>query len=59
MLKGSNDGTNFFTLKDMDGNDVSVTAEGAGSIRDLPLYIKPTSSGGGGTQSVTVLLFAK
>lgn len=59
VLKGSFDGTNYFTLEDMDGADVSVTAEGHGSLRDLPLFVKPTSSGGGGTQSVTVLLFAK
>ncbi len=56
VLKGSIDGTNYFTLKDMDGNDVSVTAAASGSIRDLPLA--PTSSGGSG-QTTTVLLFAK
>jgi hypothetical protein len=59
VLEGSLDGTNYFTLKDMDGADISVTAAAAGSIRDLPPHIRPSTSGGGGTQSITVLLFAK
>lgn len=53
-MKGSNDGANWHTLKDSAGDDVALTAAGMVSLSDLPLYIKPTTAGGGGTQDLDI-----
>jgi hypothetical protein len=45
-LQVSNDGTNFVTLKDGIGEDISFTAAGMAEFSTAALYIKPTSSGG-------------
>lgn len=45
-LEASNDGTNFVTLKDVFGTDVSVTAAGMHEISTGALYLRPGISGG-------------
>jgi hypothetical protein len=54
IIQGSNDGTNWHTVKDVLGVAVSLTAAGMVSLSDLPLYIRPSTSGGGGTQDIDV-----
>lgn len=44
-LAGSNDGTNFVTLKDTAGNDISLTAAGLVDFSTAALYIKPVEAG--------------
>lgn len=44
-LAGSNDGTNFVTLKDISGSDISLTAAGVVDFRTAVLYIKPVEAG--------------
>ena len=58
LIQGSNDGTNYVTLTDPQGNALSFTTAGLEQIEEATRYIKPTSSGGDGTQSVTVTIFA-
>jgi hypothetical protein len=56
-LQGSNDGTNFVTLKDSAGTAISVTAAGMAEFSTAALYLKPTSSGGTADNvTVTVIL---
>ena len=41
VLQGSNDGTNYFTLKDTAGNDISMTAAGGADFSVGCLQIRP------------------
>ncbi len=45
-LQVSNDGTNYVTLKDSAGTDISLTSAGMREFSTAALYLKPTSSGG-------------
>lgn len=55
-LRGSNDGTNYFTLKDLQGNDISFTATGAAEFSTSAAYISPASSGGSGDDVDVILV---
>lgn len=44
-LAGSNDGTNFVTLKDTRGTDISMTAAGLVDFSTAAKYIKPVEAG--------------
>lgn len=56
-LTGSNDGTNFVTLTDQVGTDISVTVAGLIEFSTACRYIKPGISGGtGDAVDVTVVL---
>jgi hypothetical protein len=56
-LQVSNDGTNYVTLKDSAGIDISLTAAGMSEFSTAALYLKPTSTGGTSDNvTVTVIL---
>ena len=57
VLQGSNDGTNWHTLNDPLGTDISATANALFQILECTRYIRPSGSGGGGSSSVTVTVF--
>lgn len=59
ILQGSNDGTNWKTLTDPQGNAISTATSLIEQIMELTRYVRPSSSGGGGSQSMTVTLFLK
>ncbi len=46
VLQGSNDGTNWATLKDRTGTAISATAAGMFDIETGALQIRPSTSGG-------------
>lgn len=48
-FQGSNDGTNWVGLVDPGGTAIALTAAGLASVRDIPRYVRPTTSGGTGT----------
>jgi hypothetical protein len=48
IMQGSNDGTNWFTLKDLTGTNVSATAAGAFEFTTSAVYIRASASGGTG-----------
>lgn len=52
VIQGSNDGTNFFTLNDLQGSALSFTAAGLKGIAEAVRYIRPSTSGGGSSQSL-------
>lgn len=56
VMQGSNDGTNWFTLKDMSGNDVSLTAAGLVDFSTAAQYIRPSA---GAVTDVDVILSVK
>jgi hypothetical protein len=58
VMKGSNDGITFETLTDPQGNDISKTAVDLEQITEATRHIQPTFSGGGGSQSISVTIFA-
>lgn len=59
VVQGSNDGTNWATLTDPQGNALSKTADFIEMISELTRYIRVSTSGGNGTQSLTATLLLK
>lgn len=59
VLQGSNDNTNWATLTDPQGSNLSFTAAGLKAVGPATLYVRPAVTGGDGTTSLTVTLFAK
>lgn len=57
-FQGSNNGTDWATLHDPQGNDLAFTSVGIKAISEATYYVRPIVSGGAGT-SFTVILFAK
>ena len=50
VIQGSNDGTNWFTLTNPNNDDLSFTVgDQLEAILENPLYIRPSTSGGTGT----------
>jgi hypothetical protein len=48
VLEGSNDGTNWVTLTDPQGNDVSFTAAGIEQVQEITRYMRPNCTAGDG-----------
>lgn len=60
IIQGSNDGTNWFTLNDPQGNALSIAAAGKiEALLEAPRYVRPSGSGGGGSSSLLVIIFAR
>ncbi len=58
VLEGSNDGTNYHTLTNPEGVALSFTAAAISLVTEVPLWIKPATSGGSGT-SLNVYVLAR
>ena len=57
ILQGSNDGTNYVTIKDVDGVAVSLTAAGAQEFSSSMLHYRASTSGGSSSDvDVTLIL---
>ena len=59
VLQGSNDGTNWVTLSDLLGTAISFTAAGYAELGTAMAYIRPSTSGGDGTQDIDCILVAR
>lgn len=59
LLEGSNDGTNWATLTDPQGNPLSFTAAKIEQIMEATLHVRPRVSGGDGTTSLTAIVLMK
>lgn len=59
ILEGSNDGTNWFTLTDGQGNSISFTASGGEMVAENCLHYRPRLSTGGSGADWTVLLLSR
>lgn len=58
VFQGSNDGTNWVTLADPQGNTLSKTSASIEAVLELTRYVRPVTSGGTGT-AVDVILLMK
>ena len=58
VIEGSNDGTNYFTLNDLQATALSFTSARLEGISEMPLYIRPRVTAGDGTTSLNVYLVA-
>ncbi len=59
VLQGSNDGTTYATLKDLQGNNLSFTSAGYAEFTSGAAFIKPSISGGtGDSLTITVTHWA-
>lgn len=59
VVQGSNDGTNFETLRDPSSTSLSLTSAGIHGILEMTGLIQPQVSGGDGTTSLTVTMFMR
>lgn len=60
VFQGSNDGTNWFSLTDPQGNAISKTSAAIEAISELTRYVRPSISGSAnGSTSINVHMFAK
>jgi len=58
-LQGSNDGTNWFSITDPQGNAITKTAAAMELVVETPRYMRPIVTAGDGTTSLTVQLFCR
>lgn len=58
VFQGSNDGSNYETLTDPQGNLLSWTSGGIKQVLQLTRYVQPVTTGGGGS-SINVNLLLK
>lgn len=56
VIQGSNDGTNYATLTDPQGNAISFTATGLEQITEYTRLIRPSTSGGSGDIDVYLVV---
>lgn len=59
LIEGSNDGSNWATLNDAQGNALSITTAKIEEVSAVVRYIRPRISAGDGTTSLTVVLCAR
>jgi hypothetical protein len=59
ILQGSNNGTDWVTLADGQGNAISKTAAAIEQIAEFTRYIRPNTSGGGGGVVIAVTVFGR
>lgn len=59
VIEGSNDGTNYVTLTDPQGNALSKTAAAIEAVSELTRYIRPHVTAGDGTTALTVCLLLR
>jgi hypothetical protein len=55
-IEGSNDGTNFQTLDDFQGNELSFASADLENIAQAVYYLRPLLTGGDGTTDIDVSL---
>jgi hypothetical protein len=54
-IQGSNDGTNWHTLNDFEGDALSFTSAGLRMIAEPTAYIKPVTAGGSSSSVVITI----
>ena len=55
FIEGGNDGVNFHTLTDGNGNDLEFTANGVKSVYEVVVYLRPRAGAGVTTGDVYLL----
>lgn len=58
-MQGSNDGSNWATLTDGDGNNITITAAKIENIYEFTRYVRPSVTAGDGTTALTITLVGR
>lgn len=58
-IQGSNDGTNWNTLTDPQGNDINLTTSKIEQIMEVVRYMRPNVTAGDGTTNLTVSILVR
>lgn len=58
VFQGSNDGSNWYSLTDGQGNAISKTAAGIEAVAENPRYIRPSVTAGDGTTDLECRILA-
>jgi hypothetical protein len=59
VLEGSNNGSNYLTLTDPQGNALSKTSEAIEQVQEVPRYTRPSVTAGGASTSLTMTLLLR
>lgn len=59
VLKGSNNGTTYVGLNDLQDTAISMTSEGLEQVQENVLWYQPVAAGGNGQSLVVTMLFVK
>jgi hypothetical protein len=59
LIEGSNDGTNYATLNNLQGSALSLTAAGIKGVAEITRYIRPRISAGDSNTSLTITILAR
>lgn len=59
VFEGSNDGVNWVTLSDPQGNTISKTSASLEAILELTRYVRPRVTAGDGTTNLTAILLVR
>ena len=57
QFEGSNDGTTYYQLDDIEGTAISKTAAAFFEVRDRPKYVRPKIAAGGASTDVTTVMY--
>ena len=59
FLEGSNDGLNWKTLTDPQGNPILMISPGIEMVTELTVFLRPRVEGGGKSTNLSAFLFVK
>lgn len=59
VWQGSNNGVDYLTLTDPQGNNISKTAAALETVTDNAAYQRPSTSGGGAGQDLDVIIVCR
>lgn len=59
VVEGSNDGTNFSTLTDPQGNSISISTAKIEAVSEIVVALQPRVSGGDGTTDLNVVMLVR
>lgn len=59
VIQGSNDGTNYVTLTDPQGNALSKTSAAIEQIEEITRYVRPLVTAGDGTTALVVTMLLR
>jgi len=59
LMEGSNDGVNYHTLTDPQGNALSKTAAGIEQIQEITRYMRPRVSAGDGSTNLVASMLVR
>lgn len=59
VIEGSNDGTNYSTLNDPQGNAISITTSKIEAVSEIVVALRPKVTGGDGTTLLTITMLVR